>query len=547
MIDSAPALVRPSTPSRALAWLHAGDRPMLLALLVCQAAPLCLFAYFPTRDGPTHLEGALLLLRLSQPSGSALRQWFTLTLSIAPNWLDHVVLAALAQAVPPVLAEKLLVAAFVLGLPLAARRALAAIRPDARFLAVLTLPFTYSWLLHMGFYNFCLSLPLFFLALASWLRDRVSTGGALLRLAGWTTLLYFTHPVALAAAAALLLALAAWSGVVDLFEARRLGLSTAYAGRQACRRLVRTGLAFLPAALLFAGWFAGRRNPAFERAPLGPLLRDLVRLDVLVTFDPLERMVAAALSLVFAGLLLAGLARRVRVKRPLDGDAWLMGGLGFVLAYLVAPFGLAGGGYLTPRLAILPFFALLLWLGTLRWGAIARIVVAVAAAAITLAMLALHARAYRDANDLLAEYLSVEPWLDADTTVLPLHYRNDPEPRVDVMAHAAAYLAISRGTVDLVFYEGSAQGIFPVAFYREVSPYRLLGDNPESVPPCVDLPGFMERTGRTIDTVLTWKRLRARSEGRAVSVHEQLLGAYELVHVSQPQQLLEVWRRKEIP
>src|SRR5262245_11115493 len=180
----------------------------MAVLLSLHLAPLGLFAYFPTRDGPSHLEGAQILLRWRQPDVVMLREWFAPAIQPAPNWLDHLALAALSLVVDPVVAEKVLVGTFVIGLPLAARRAFKAVRRDAGFLAVLTLPFTYTWLLHMGFYNFCLSLPLYFLAVASWLRDRVSSRAACLRIAGWALVLYFAHPVALVAAAGTTLALA---------------------------------------------------------------------------------------------------------------------------------------------------------------------------------------------------------------------------------------------------------------------------------------------------------------------------------------------------
>jgi hypothetical protein len=174
--------------------------------------------------------------------------------------------------------------------------------------------------------------------------------------------------------------------------------------------------------------------------------------------------------------------------------------------------------------------------------------VAIASVAVTLPSLALHARAYRDANDLLDEYLSAEPWLEAGDAVLPLHYRGEEGefPRVDVLAHAAAYLAISRHTVDLVFYEGTGHGIFPVSFHREVNPYRLLGDNPESIAPCVDLESYMRTTGRAIDVVLTWKRRRGPGTPCATFTAEQLHRRYDRVHLS-ARGLMEVWRLRTTP
>jgi hypothetical protein len=547
VIDSAGALARPAAPSRLLAWLHAGDRALLLALLVLHVAPLALFPYLPTRDGPTHLEASQILLRYHQPSEAALRQWFDLALPLAPNWLGHALLMAASLLVPPLAAEKAVVAAFVIGLPLAARRALTGVRPDAGFLAVLTLPFTYTWLLHMGFYSFCLSLPVLFLAVASWLRDRAASPGGVVRLAGWATLLYFAHPVSLVLAAAMLLTLAAWVGLTDALETRRLRLALRYPLRQAARRLMRTALAFVPAAALLVVWIRDRRHPSFDRLPPRRLLGELARLDVLVSFEPAEAWPAAATALCFVALFVAALRVRARERRPLEADGWLVG-TGLLLAvYLLAPPGLAGGSYVTPRLALFPFFALLLWLASMRWSAAARTAVAAAAATLTLASLALHARSYRHANDLLAEYLTAEPWLEAGTTVLPLHYRRQPAefPRVDVLAHAAAYLAVSRHTVDLVFYEGTGHGIFPVSFHREVNPYRMLGDNPESTPPCVDLEAYARLTGRTIDTVLTWKRQRDPGTACAAFTAEQLERRYRRVHVSRPRGFLEVWRLKD--
>ena len=474
-----------------------------------------------------------------------LREWFTPVMPLAPNWLDHVALAGLSLVVEPVTAEKILVGAFVIGLPLAARRAFKAVRADAGFLAALTLPFSYTWLLHMGFYNFCLSLPLFFLAVASWLRGRVASRASCLRLSGWAVALYFAHPVGLVAAAGTTLALAAWTSVVDGALARQLGLRLRDPIRHGLRRLGRTALAFAPAVALFLAWTQPRRQPPASRLPFGRLVRDLVSLDVLVTFDPAEAMPAMLLAGALLLMAATALWKRRREKRLLEGDAFAACSLAFLLAYLLAPMELAGGGYLTPRLVLFPLFGLLLWLASHRWSERARASTALVAVAATLPGLALHLRSYRGANEELEEYVQAEPWLLRGATVLPLHYEGAPDgsfPRVDVLAHAAAYFAVSRGTVDMAFYEGTTRGLFPFAFHREVDPYRHLGDSPEAIPPCVDLAGYVERTDRPIDVVLTWKRRGAGGSPCAAATYEELQERYRLVHVSEPRGLLEVWR-----
>src|SRR4029450_5756460 len=114
-VGSAPGRGR-AGPSRVLAWLHAGDRALMFVLLSLHLAPLCLFAFFPTRDGPSHLEGAQLLLRWQRPDVVMLRDWFTPVMPLAPNWLDHVALAALSVVVEPGTAEKMLGGGVVGGL-----------------------------------------------------------------------------------------------------------------------------------------------------------------------------------------------------------------------------------------------------------------------------------------------------------------------------------------------------------------------------------------------------------------------------------------------
>ena len=63
------------------------------------------------------------------------------------------------------------------------------------------------------------------------------------------------------------------------------------------------------------------------------------------------------LTLLFLVLLLTAIRARTRERGAHEGDAWLLGAGVFVALYLFAPMGLAGGSYVTPRLAVFPFVA----------------------------------------------------------------------------------------------------------------------------------------------------------------------------------------------
>src|SRR5207237_10053478 len=89
-----------------------------------------------------------------------------------PNWLCYGVMSSAVTIVSPATAEKLLLSAYALALPLSARWALGALGPEAATLAWLSLPLVGNQLLHFGFYNFCLSLAAYLLVVGWWLRHR---------------------------------------------------------------------------------------------------------------------------------------------------------------------------------------------------------------------------------------------------------------------------------------------------------------------------------------------------------------------------------------
>src|SRR6185436_16961078 len=104
---------------------------------------------------------------------------------------------------PAAVAEKIVLTIATVLVPLGFRKALRALGgPPA--LALLSLPFAHSFLLTMGFLNFCAAVGAALLVVAHWTRPDSST----VRTAIGLTLTYFLHPVAFVYAAAMLVAMA---------------------------------------------------------------------------------------------------------------------------------------------------------------------------------------------------------------------------------------------------------------------------------------------------------------------------------------------------
>ncbi len=155
---------------RNLSWKH-----LFVVLLILHILPLWIFAYFPSQDGPSHVYNALVLKEYNQHENYKMRDAWKLNITIFPNWLSHIALAALLYIFPPVMAEKVFLTIAIGMIPIAFFYFIHAVHKDhkERFLfAWLGFPFAYNYLLYMGFYNFTLSISFFFFSFGFWWKHK---------------------------------------------------------------------------------------------------------------------------------------------------------------------------------------------------------------------------------------------------------------------------------------------------------------------------------------------------------------------------------------
>ena len=176
-----------------------------IALLIIHLIPIWVFRYFPSQDGASHVYNSYLLKEYHDPVMYKTRECFQLNLTLFPNWFSHVFMAGLMFLVPMMIAEKILISLCIGLVPISffyCLRAIAGERSESSFgsgnqiLGFLGFLFGYNYLLHMGFYNFALSFPLFFFILGYWWRRHESMSPAHIGvLYVLLILLYFCHIV----------------------------------------------------------------------------------------------------------------------------------------------------------------------------------------------------------------------------------------------------------------------------------------------------------------------------------------------------------------
>jgi len=449
------------------------DALLWAGLWLLQLAPVWALRWFPTQDGPSHLENANILLLMGRPDLPVFREYFAINRQPTPNWLGHLALAMLIRVSNPFAAEKLLVTAYILGLPLAAAYAFRALRPDSAPLAVLAFPFLSNCLLHYGFYNFCLSMVLFFVVLGYWLRRRAGAGWrATAALAALLVLLYGCHVVSWG------LALAA----LAIFAPRSPG---------------RLATAAAPSLALAAWFFLGRSSSvtADVAVPAAARWNGLVHFTTAVfSYSGADQWVGTG----FALFLVCAAAASVAKRRW--GPPAVFSGL-VLLLYFAAPPGAAGGAVLLERLNLYFFLSLLLGVAAAEWTPARRWYLQAGSALFTVALLALNWPWYREANRLIDEFLSGAAVLRPNSTLLPLVYDPRGPGRLrhlygEPLRHIASLAAVMRDCVNLDNYEAQTD-LFPVTFHGDRNPGVFIGAMEES-PPRVRL------DSPRIDYLLVW-------------------------------------------
>lgn len=140
-------------------------------VLVLNIVLLCRTRFYPSLDGPAHLYYTNILNELIK-GNCALKEFYSINTVPIPNWTSHFILSFFLFFSGAWLAEKALIIIYVSGMALSFRFLIKELSPENTSLSLFIFPFIYSFLFHLGFYNFCISFILFFTALGFWLRNQ---------------------------------------------------------------------------------------------------------------------------------------------------------------------------------------------------------------------------------------------------------------------------------------------------------------------------------------------------------------------------------------
>jgi len=513
---------------------------LLIAGLGIYLFPILWGEYFVAGDGPTHVYNSRVLKDwLLGQHVDFYKQFYFENFRLDPNWMDHVLLSSLMVVFPPAIAEKLLLSLYVLGFGIGLIALVNQINRENVFIVFLGLPFIYHFTFFSGFWNCALSIALAIWVIRWWSSDITTFSNAsVVKGLILITLLYFTHLIGLA------MALMVMGGTFLMEYLENLQQKNPDIHKRLRKRLIIAVITTLPALLLVINFVytkgLNQTQSTVDPLTLFDLYLSLTGLKSIGT-DPYESIFVKIIAYTFHLLLIWGIVIKIKTRKISRHDGFFLAFLGVMYFYLNLPEAIVGGSVLVRRVQIVPYLILLGWLTHFRFPK--RVVYGmtpilfVVSSGLVCSRLPAHYRS----NQGVKEYLSVLPYIEPESTVLPLSYSHSgldengaPLSRMWLFMHAGDYLGAEKPLVMLSNYEASS-GAFPFIYHYHLNPFVLIGTNEgiEFLPPSMDLMRFQKETGFHIDYIVTWCRnLSDPTHPYWIEADSQLNTYYDLIYTS---------------
>lgn len=498
-----------------------------IVVLIC---PLLHTGFFPTVDGPAHLYNSNLILDYFFSDSGYSHRLFEFNAEPEPNWLGHFLLAVLNGFLPSWLAEKTVLLLSIVLVPIGFRYLLSQHGRGRSWNIFLAFPLSYTILLYLGFYNFCMSVGLLLFSLGIYEKNKNNYsfrfGFALLLM---MALLYFAHLFSF-------LVFVAYVFSEFLLRVKNDKSMRPHVFKTALKRfwpllptlilslnfMLKKGaegeVVFLPAETLWT-WIK-------ESAVLVALIYDT------------EHPFTIILGALWLFLLLFIITRRVITKERLNSnDLWIILALLFFGLYFVAPDQMASGGYISLRIALYFTLFALIWIGLQKLPSFIFILSMIVTISCTVKLLDIHnaesLKLSEDANEL---YLAA-PFIEEGKTVLPLNYSGNW-----LHSNFATYLGSERKILVLDNYEASTPH-FPMKWKATKEPYEIAGDYANSQLPCLTIARYEKVSGVRVDYITRWYWNESLQDSCTLAVDSLLSQNFELIYTS-PQGKLNLYRRK---
>jgi hypothetical protein len=500
-----------------------------LGLVILNCSPFWLFAHFPSQDGPSHLYNTVVLS--SYHTTQLYQRFYNVVPNAAGNVFTEILLVGALKFLSPLVAERLLLTAYVVLLPLSVMYLLRSMGQRRLLWTLAAFLFVPNWFLHSGFWNFCFGAPLALFALGFYLKHRHRwTGSAYLSFGLLGLAVYAAHIVS-------------WGvvviGVVGAIVFERLANRKAIDRRAPSKPL----LCLLPGLVLAVVYGLKAQAPAvFEKMPLTRRIHALFSCFALNAGTDYY-FIAACVALLGAAFVVAVRHRLQNGRRLTYTDFLLVFSFLFALLALVAPDTIGAGAFVRDRLGFFGWLFLFLWIAAQDIPALWSRRCAALLCLLSVAWCLYRMPMYSKWSGAVSELADTTVWIQPNSTVLALNLNPVDNLRFQPLLHAIDLLT-PKPFIDLINYEASLN-YFLVNFRPDMSPIPSLGskDQLEADLPTFDIDRFENQTHNRVGYLIFYSSHDMTPYLGEEGPYRNQLRKFRLIHVTQPRRIARVYQR----
>lgn len=416
-------------------WNSRIHRWLVPLLMAASLVPIWSSTYFPSQNGPWHLLTVKMLHDNGNPAFNY-AEFYEPSFHAIPHLAHTLLVYLLAFVFPLLVSHKIVISLYVLLLPLSVFLLLAAVNPKRIAAGYVSFLLVYNVPLMRGYHDYTLGIPLVFVTLAYWLRNRdrltaVRTGVLMLLIVS----VYFSHLFNVAVLALAML-------VFALHQERSF---------KAAGRVV---LLFVPAAILLVEYtiFSFHNTQWLNRSELDFLWPHVAANSFFERFFSTFSQTGYYLAITPLLLGIPMLSRSLKKAYRRSGLVWyrvpfyspaLTLFLLFAALYMVTPFKLLGWHYVNVR--FVPYVIVFALASLMASGRVERRAVIMTISIAALGVYYINIVHFAAAGRQLDEYLSALDRMRPNATLLPLAFDGSQIGRMSPLAHAYDYYHVYNG------------------------------------------------------------------------------------------------------
>ena len=469
------------------------EKYFFLLMVLLHLLPVLLLGFFVTHDGPSHVYNSYLISRLLH-GDAFVSHFYQFNPYPVPNWLGHALLCLFDFFTAGNVSERILLGLYIIGLPYSFRSLLLTLKSDSHWASWLIFPFIYNLIFYLGFYNFCIGIPVLFYSLSFFVRhiNKLSAKNfPVFVFAG--ILMYFSHLFILSL---FILASAICLLSEFILSSREKNISVSF--RLLINKAAFLALSLLPCIFLTVYFISIRtsHSGSFGSMPASDYFKFLLIVRPLITlrFEG-EQFYSVILGCAFWFMFIYLIAARLMNRSFTGSDMWLFLTLIILSAYFFISDDLASGQFVTLRMLLFFFLFSLAWIGinsVPRWLKIFSVTVFTT---VSLWFLNYHYHESKNLSSDAEEYISCAGAIEEGSTVFPIMY-----PGNVWHANFFSYPGTRKNIIVLDNYEAEVSH-FPLLWKPTKSPYAAMNIIPLAVP-CMQVERYETITGEKINYII---------------------------------------------